>query len=113
MAIVVVGLALIALSHQRPERPPAPAAGAPLQLAPQARRLRDGRRIDLNGASAADLELLPRVGPAIAARILSEKPFGSVDELIRVRGIGAKTLERLRPWVCVGGDCVPLDSGPN
>jgi competence protein ComEA len=62
-------------------------------------------KIDVNTASEAELMRLPRVGPVLAAAIVSaraEKPFASVDDLRRVRGIGAKTLDALRPFVTVG-----------
>ncbi len=72
-----------------------------------ARRSPEGPgRMDLNRADANELETLPRIGPAIAARIVKERverPFSSVDDLVRVRGIGAATVERLRPLVHVGG----------
>jgi len=61
--------------------------------------------VDINAATTADLELLPGIGPTLAARILEERErggrFGSVGELTRVRGIGPRTLETLRPLVTV------------
>jgi competence protein ComEA len=63
--------------------------------------------VNVNTASAAQLQRLPRIGPKMAARILAvraERPFASVDELRRVKGIGAKTLALLRPHVRVGPD---------
>lgn len=62
------------------------------------------RRVDLNRASAEELETLPGVGPALAGRILDarrQRPFASVDDLLRVRGIGPATVERLRARVAV------------
>lgn len=63
-------------------------------------------RVDLNTASAADLERLPRIGPKTAARILAYReangPFRDVAELTRVRGIGEKTLAQLRPYLYAG-----------
>jgi competence ComEA-like helix-hairpin-helix protein len=57
-------------------------------------------RLNINTASAAELELLPGIGPALAARIIEDRlaagPFKSVDDLDRVKGIGPKTLERVR-----------------
>lgn len=63
-------------------------------------------KVDLNAATAAELELLPGVGPATAAAIVEYrtliKGFRSVDELDGVKGIGKRTIERLRPLVTVG-----------
>jgi len=65
----------------------------------------DSTPLDVNLASAAELERLPGVGPALAARIVEARtrdgPFGSVDDLRRVRGVGGATLERLRPRLAV------------
>ncbi|WP_229663257.1 ComEA family DNA-binding protein [Microbacterium album] len=62
--------------------------------------------IDLNSASAAELESLPRIGPALAQRILEWREqngrFTSVDDLLAVSGIGERVLESLRPLVRVG-----------
>lgn len=69
------------------------------RLSAGARALRDGGRIDVNTASEGDLQLLPRIGPALASRIVEARPFGAVDDLVRVRGIGPRTLERLRHLV--------------
>jgi len=63
------------------------------------------RLINLNTASAAELELLPGIGPAIAQRIVSDREFRgrfrSLNELDRVSGIGPRTIERLRDKVTV------------
>lgn len=64
----------------------------------------DGR-VNLNTADAAALDTLPRVGPAIASRIIEWReangPYTSVDDLLSVPGIGAKMLESLRDLVTV------------
>ena len=59
--------------------------------------------VNVNAADLPTLQRLPGVGPALAARIVEArgaKPFATADDLRRVRGIGAKTLESLRPYVC-------------
>lgn len=65
-----------------------------------------GGRLDLNRATAADLERLPRVGPVLAERIVALRDslggFRDVADLDRVRGIGPAMLERLTPLVRVG-----------
>lgn len=62
----------------------------------------DGR-VDLNTADVAALDTLPRIGPAMAQRIIDWRetngPIASVDDLLAVSGIGAKTVEALRPLV--------------
>lgn len=59
--------------------------------------------IDLNSASVAEIELLPEIGPALAARIVDSRekdgPFRSAMDLDRVRGIGKGTIERVAPLV--------------
>ena len=59
--------------------------------------------IDLDIASAAEIETLRGVGPALAKRIVANRdslgPFGSIDELERVRGIGKRLAARLAPQV--------------
>ena len=58
--------------------------------------------LDVNTAGEADLLRLPGVGPTLASRIVlarGTERFKSPDDLRRVKGIGAKTLENLRPYV--------------
>jgi competence protein ComEA len=62
-----------------------------------------GGQISINSASAAQLEELPGIGPAIAARIVEYRQgsggFKSIDELEKVKGIGPKKMESIRPHV--------------
>ncbi|GAA2848990.1 ComEA family DNA-binding protein [Microbacterium arabinogalactanolyticum] len=64
----------------------------------------DGR-VDLNAATQADLETLPRIGPALAQRILDWREqngrFRAVEDLLAVPGIGDKLLAGLREKVRV------------
>ena len=60
-------------------------------------------RLDVDRATASDWERLPGIGPALAARIVADRaahgPFLAPEGLLRVRGIGPKTLDRLRPFL--------------
>ena len=62
-------------------------------------------RIDLNTASLEELQTISGVGPVMSQRIVEHRTaiggYTSVDELLDVKGIGAKTLEHLRPLVKV------------
>jgi competence protein ComEA len=63
--------------------------------------------VDLDAADASSLERLPRIGPALAARIVADRtekgPFGSLQELQRVRGIGPKLTQLLASHVTFSG----------
>lgn len=62
-----------------------------------------GERIDPNAAGEEDLDRLPGVGKATAARIVEERErngaFASVDDLVRVKGIGAAGVDRMRMFL--------------
>lgn len=64
--------------------------------------------VNVNEADAGQLALLPRIGPALAGRIVEFREengeFATPDDLMLVRGIGEKTMELLRPFVRTSGD---------
>lgn len=62
---------------------------------------RGSDRIDLNQATQEELESLPGVGPEIARRIIDGRPYTSVEELRRVRGIGASRFAQIADEVRV------------
>ena len=69
-------------------------------------------RLDPDRATIAEWERLPGIGPSLAARIAADRaangPFGGPEGLLRVRGIGPRTLDRLRPFLRTA----PVDSVP-
>ena len=63
-------------------------------------------KVDLNSASEAQLDTLPGVGPSTASKIVSDRtengPFRTVDDLLRVPGIGPSKFEALKDLVTAG-----------
>jgi competence protein ComEA len=122
-AVVVVLLLVLGAARDlivvrlAPRTPAAPRAAAIETPAPGTDSLSQASpapppRVDLNRASAAELDALPGIGPVLARRIVEHReragPFRSTDELRAVRGVGPRLLERLRPRVLAG---IPADSG--
>jgi comEA protein len=60
-------------------------------------------RININTATAEQLETLPGIGPTYAGRILKYRAenggFGTLEELLKIKGIGKKRLEKLKPFI--------------
>jgi competence ComEA-like helix-hairpin-helix protein len=61
--------------------------------------------VDLNAASAEQLQLVPGIGPKTAAAIVNFRtksgPFRRVDDLLAIKGVSKRKLEELRPYVTV------------
>ena len=57
--------------------------------------------IDINSADEKSLTELQGVGAHLARRIIEERPFATIDDLTRVRGISEKDVERLRPFLSI------------
>lgn len=60
-------------------------------------------QLDVNTADWPEFSVLPGIGEALARRIVESReqagPFADLDDLRRVRGIGPKTLEQVRPYL--------------
>ena len=73
-----------------------------------------GGPVNLNTATAGQLQSLPGIGPKKAGAIVSYRtkhgPFKRVDDLVKVKGIGPKTLAKLRPLVTCGGKRISTQS---
>jgi competence ComEA-like helix-hairpin-helix protein len=75
-----------------------------------------GVPLDLNRASARDLDALPGIGPVLAGRIVEHRErngrYGRVEDLLAVRGIGPRLFARLRPRVTVGATAADTNPAP-
>lgn len=64
--------------------------------------------VNVNTADSEQLSLLPRVGPAVAQRIVDFREengrFRTLEDLMLVRGIGEKTFELLEPYITLEGE---------
>jgi len=60
-------------------------------------------KIDVNNAEWPELALMPNIGEQLAKRIVADRtqrgPFKELEDLLRVRGIGPRTLETMRPFL--------------
>ncbi len=64
-------------------------------------------QVNINTASAAELELLPGIGPSIAARIVNyrkDHPFAQRNHIMRVKGVGQKTFAKIKDYLSVEGE---------
>lgn len=66
----------------------------------------EARKVDINVATASELESLPGIGPALARRIIEHRkkngPFKRIEDLMNVRGIGEKKFLDLEERITVG-----------
>jgi DNA uptake protein ComE-like DNA-binding protein len=63
--------------------------------------------ININTASAKELESLPNIGSSRAEQIIAHRPYASVDELSQVKGVTPRVLDQLRPFVKTDGATEP------
>ena len=65
-------------------------------------------KVNINEAGVDELALLPRIGPAVAQRIVDFREengsFKAAEDLMLVRGIGEKTFDQLAPYVALSGE---------
>jgi len=69
------------------------------------------RPVNLNTATSEELQQVPGIGPATAEKILQMRKsygaFKSVDDLLAIRGLGPKRLEKMRKYLTVGKPAAP------
>lgn len=84
---------------------------------PEEKASADTQPIDINAATAEQIEALPGLGPSLAKRVVAHRdsagPFADLEALCDVRGIGPSLAERLRPLVTFGGRTSPVSDACN
>ena len=94
-----------AITADAPPSPQPPIPAPPRPAVTGAKKIQPGDPpINVNTAPADELQRLPGVGPVTAQAIIASRtaaPFQTVSDLDKVKGIGPKTLEKLRPFVVV------------
>jgi comEA protein len=64
------------------------------------------KKVNINTASALELQKLPRIGPKVAQRIIDFRnqngKFKSIEEIMKVRGIGEKLFKQIKDMITVG-----------
>jgi DNA uptake protein ComE-like DNA-binding protein len=63
--------------------------------------------VNVNNATQAQIETVPGIGPSLATLIVAGRPYRSVDELLRISGIGEQTLTSMRPFLKTDGETQP------
>jgi len=93
--VLVLSAALAAVTLTAPPVVPPASAAAPAETKP----------VDLNAAGSDELEAVPGIGKSLAGKIVAFREkngaFKSVDDLLKVQGVGEKSLEKLRPYLTV------------
>ena len=59
--------------------------------------------VNVNTASSEELQSLPNIGPSKAEIIISNRPYQSVDELVKLQGISQRILDKMRPNIKTDG----------
>jgi DNA uptake protein ComE-like DNA-binding protein len=96
--LILTVLIVLALVGRRESHDAAPVASRP-------------SIVDVNRATRHELSALPYISDAVAQAIVEGRPYSSVEDLLRVKGIGPKILDRIRPHVKVG-DSMPQPQQP-
>ncbi len=102
LALLVSAVSAHAAAQAKPAAPSSRPAAASRAQKPSA-----GGIVNINTATAAELDALPGIGAKTAARIVEYRqkngPFKKIEDLMNVRGVGEKNFLKLKAQISVGG----------
>ena len=91
---------LVRATGLRPNRRVVPAVA---RATPSERHGKGSLRVNINTATIEELETLPGIGPARARLITANRPYQTVDDLAKLKNIGAKLVNDVRPFIKTDG----------
>lgn len=96
----LLGLAILPAMAQAPTAAPAPAAtmAAPMAKTPAA-AMPTGPAVNVNTASAAQLDALPQIGAKRAASIIAHRPYKTTDELVSKKAVSQGIYNKIKARV--------------
>jgi competence protein ComEA len=107
LAIMLLLLFVAGQALAEQQAAPSAATPPPAVQKPAAKAQLQGT-VNINTADAAQLELLPGIGPKMAESIIAYRSsvgtFNAIEDLLNVKGIGPKSLEKLKPYLSLKGE---------
>lgn len=105
-ALLVTGAVILHLRYSRPGHEITiieNGAEKRLMLKQVEERLRENRKVDINASAIEEIAAIPGLGEILAARIIERRTAGGkfihADDLLEVKGIGEKKLERIKEYI--------------
>ncbi len=68
------------------------------------------KKVDINSATLEELAALSGINETVAQAIIDSRPYEKIDDLLNIKGIGPKTLEKIQELITVGGGKVDVNS---
>lgn len=110
---LVASAASLAAAQEAPKPQAAASAAAPTKKAASTHKATAQSPVNINTATAEELQTLPGIGPAVSRRILDYRQkngsFKKAEDLMNVRGIGERSFLKLKPLVITSAS--PARSG--
>ena len=101
MALPLSDGAQVHVPRRDDDLPAPPSISTPVRQTPSSPPSGPAGKVNINMATVEELDTLPGIGPTMAQRVIEGRPYGSVDDITRVKGIGEATFEKLKDLITV------------